>query len=49
MVAFLASGQLNGGKIDVFSLSPFAHENLVPRERLGHTVPRQPADPPHPD
>ena len=29
------------------SLSPFAPENLVPRDRFGRPVPRQPARPPH--
>ena len=37
-----ARGQLNRESINV-SLSPFAPENLVSRDRFGSPVPRQPA------
>ena len=46
MVANPALGQLNREKC-FFSLSPFAREKLVSRDRFGRPVPRQPAYSPH--
>ena len=44
-VANLAHGQLD--RESVFSLSSFAPEKLVSRDRFGRPVPRQPSHPPH--
>ena len=47
-VANPARGQLNRENMfSLFSLSPFAHENLVSRDRFGRPVPRQPAHSSH--
>ena len=46
MVANPARGQMN--KKNVFSLSLFAPENLVSRDKFGRLVPRQPVHSPHP-
>ena len=48
MAANPARGQLNReNEILRFSLSPFAPENSVSRDRLSRPVPRQPAHSPH--
>ena len=46
-VANPARGQLHGENEYSISLSPFATENLVSRDRFGRPVPRQPAHSPH--
>ena len=45
MVANPAQSQLNRELI--FSLAPFAPENLASRDGIGRPVPRQPARSPH--
>ena len=45
-IANPARDQLKNGKIDI-SLSPYAPENLVSRDRFDRPVPRQPAHSPH--
>ena len=46
MAANPARGELDREKMNI-SLSPFAPEKLVSRDRLGRPVPRQPAHFPH--
>ena len=46
MVANTARGMIKQGELNI-SLSPFATENLISRDRFGRPIPRQPAHSPY--